>query len=88
MNALIPNILVFIIVICAILTIIGIIRPSFSIWWSASPSRVQVLRVWGLITVIASILYFIWTAVVADPIKDEDRTSMTPISSTEQIYRA
>jgi formate hydrogenlyase subunit 3/multisubunit Na+/H+ antiporter MnhD subunit len=83
MNAL-DLILTIIIVISAFLTIIGLIRPSFVIWWSDNNSRVQVLKVWGVITVIAAILYFIMGATAQDNIKDDNPSSMAP---TEQVHR-
>jgi formate hydrogenlyase subunit 3/multisubunit Na+/H+ antiporter MnhD subunit len=78
-------ILTIVIVISAFLTIIGLIRPSFSVWWTTDNSRVQVIKVWGAITVVAAVLYFIYGAFARDNIKDDNRSTQL---KTEQVLNA
>ena len=65
--------------ISVMMLIIGLIRPGFSVWWSAEKSRANVLKVWGVVALIAVVAYFVMSAQRDDPFKREDVPNPTSL---------
>lgn len=62
-------------IISGTLLMMGLIRPSFAVWWTADKTRIKVLFVWGTLTTLSAVAYFIYGGLGKnDPVKDESRT--------------
>ncbi len=62
-----------ILIISAFFLTMGLIRPMNVLWWTPDKTRAKVLMIYGVIALVAGILFFV-TIQSEDPIKDETRT--------------
>jgi hypothetical protein len=61
--------------ISAILFTIGLIRPGFTVFWNKSNSRKNVFLVWGSLTVVFAIIFFVSSGQRADTFKENDTSN-------------
>jgi hypothetical protein len=67
----------FLAIISGFLTVIGMIRPGFVVWWSEKKSRGMAFAVWGSLLVISILGYWITNSQKDDGFKGGE-TSYAP----------
>jgi uncharacterized membrane protein HdeD (DUF308 family) len=63
-----------ILILSAMFLTMGLIRPMNVLWWTQDKTRGKVLMIYGVIALIAGIIFFVTIQPNQDPIKDETRT--------------
>lgn len=58
----IESIILILLLLAVVMMSIGMVRPSFVVFWSKNKSRSQVLMVWGLMLVIMGIAFFTYSS--------------------------
>jgi hypothetical protein len=62
-------------IISGFLLMMGIVRPSFAVWWTTDKTRIKVIFIWGGICTLSSLAYILYMAAFKeDAVKDESRT--------------